>query len=383
MITQLTPEQESLIYSHREEWKDLFWKTNNPNKDNITKSIEWLYEFSGLKKPFVWFCDSPLMCQLMANILNANGLDNVLANVWNNVWNNVSDNVSANVRANVRANVSDNVWDNVRDNVSDNVSDNVWDNVLANVSDNVRANVRDNVSDNVRANVWDNDFKYYETGYYGDISDYGWLSFYDYFYKNNIINIPNNIKENFKNYINLAKSGVFSMIQLDGLCIVSINNCLKKYIEIRGEKRLHSEDSPALAWQDGYKIYALYGVIFDYKLWSKVTNGDITFREVMAIENIEQRYAALRLLNPDKIIQEANAVLVDTGKKQSGYNGDVNKLYKLTIDDVDTTFLRYSCPSTGRVYMKFVPNDHTKADEAQAWSFQLGIKEYELLSIEK
>lgn len=46
------------------------------------------------------------------------------------------------------------------------------------------------------------------------------------------------------------------------------------------------------------------------------------------------------------------------------------------IHDRTVKLLKYECPSTGRVYTKFVPFEFEKADEAQAWSFQIELKEY-------
>ena len=45
-------------------------------------------------------------------------------------------------------------------------------------------------------------------------------------------------------------------------------------------------------------------------------------------------------------------------------------------------FLKYTCPSTGRVYTSFVLNIFDDADEAMAWKLSITPRDYALLKIE-
>jgi len=71
-LEKLTPEQENLISVVRDEWLNSIFAPEGPaplDKEKCEDGIEWLYKITGLEKPIIFFLDSPLGCQLAANIL--------------------------------------------------------------------------------------------------------------------------------------------------------------------------------------------------------------------------------------------------------------------------------------------------------------------------
>jgi hypothetical protein len=107
-LEKLTKKQEELIPIVRQEWLDLFYKNKGEiNKELCKKQIGWLYkEFLNLPHPFVWFCDSPLMTQMIINLLN---IPKDGANLGANLWANLRDNLWANLGDNLRDNLGDNL----------------------------------------------------------------------------------------------------------------------------------------------------------------------------------------------------------------------------------------------------------------------------------
>lgn len=130
--------------------------------------------------------------------------------------------------------------------------------------------------------------------------------------------------------------------------------------------------------------------------------NDMTFKEILALENIEQRRAALRIFGEERLIEESGAILLDTGTHNQ-------QLYVIpeSVGAFDTAafYLKYNCPSTGRLYVSGVapdlfvntrfrvrpmnwPHDpradlewrgknHTGwADKAMAWKFHMTPEEY-------
>lgn len=75
--------------------------------------------------------------------------------------------------------------------------------------------------------------------------------------------------------------------------------------------------------------------------------------DILRLDNIEQRMAALRIFGAEKLIEEAGAKLVN--KSSRG-----NELYLIPKErklfDEDAYFLKYQCVSTGRIYVSGVPN---------------------------
>jgi hypothetical protein len=170
---------------------------------------------------------------------------------------------------------------------------------------------------------------------------------------------------------------IFTMIQLDGMCLVSRH---PKHIKRDNRNNLHCEEGYAIEFNDGYGQHYLWGVFFDKKLYKQVTGGKMTFKKVMAIENIEQRMAALKILDADKLLKGTKAKLVD--KSERG-----NSLYIVKgLFKTDAYFLRYSCPSTGRVYISGIEpkfaSENPKADNCMAFKFNLSINDYNSLKSE-
>ena len=157
----------------------------------------------------------------------------------------------------------------------------------------------------------------------------------------------------------LMKLGIFSMIQLKGLCIVS-----EMPTEVRRESmentRLHSTESPAVKFADGYEVYRLWGVRFEKDIFDKVTSGQMPAKEVVNLENIEQRMAALRLLGAEKILSDLDSRLEH---EEGGY-----QLYSVHNMTQRVEYaLKYKCPTTAREYVSFVrPEVGEKKDAIHA-----------------
>ena len=332
-VEKLTLEQEAAIPDYIKSWIDRLDKSAKLDREAATQGAKWLYKFCKLKEPLVVFVSSPMAAQIAA------GLFKNLAQVRAQVW--------AQVRDQVWAQVGAQVWDQV------------WDQVWAQVRDQVRAQVRGQ--------------ELFSFCSYGSFcSDAHWIAFYRYFQKFNVCKIENDAFESFSK---LIETNVYDVIQLDGAYI----GC-EMPIEVHrdSQHRLHSTGGMAIKWSDGWGIYSLWGVTFDKELFDKVTNRQITAKEVLTLKNIEQRMAALRFLGAESVIEAAESALLNESSKG-------NKLYSLSgITDQKEYALRYKCPSTGREYVSFVdPMIGAKkdADLAMAWKFNLSKEEY--LSIEK
>lgn len=139
---------------------------------------------------------------------------------------------------------------------------------------------------------------------------------------------------------------------------------------IDNNNRFHSEEAPAIRWKGGKEFYFLHGVKFNKKLWEKVLSKSLSFKQIIRIDNIEQRMIALKYMDVDELLQGANALKLDETERG-------NELFVVPKEsdlfDEATYFLRYSCPSTGRVYLKGVRPEYGKshdADLCQASTFQ-------------
>jgi ribosomal 30S subunit maturation factor RimM len=144
-------------------------------------------------------------------------------------------------------------------------------------------------------------------------------------------------------------------------------------VRLNEKKQLHNLNGYALKFADK-KTYWIEGVKFNKDLWQKVVDKKMSFKEIMKLENIEQRMVALKMMDAEKLLKESNAKLLD--KSERG-----NELYLIeNVFSQPAYFLKYKCPSTGRVYISGIdPNVAKKnpnADYCQSWKMGISIDEY-------
>ena len=97
-IEELTSLQQNQLIKCREEFLKWGLCCEPANKELAIKSITKMYSLIRKKTPYFWFCDSPLMIQLVMYIIK-----HVKIEKGDNLWDNLGDNLGANLR--------DNLWD--------------------------------------------------------------------------------------------------------------------------------------------------------------------------------------------------------------------------------------------------------------------------------
>ena len=361
-IEKLTPEQVELMYQVRDEWLDRFFSCKTElNKEECIKGINWMYQLAGYKNPIVIFVDSPMACQYavgyLKNIFNSGVLAKVISPAQ------VGAQVRDQVRDQVGAQVWDQVWDQVRAQVGAQVWAQVWDQVgaqvWAQVGDQVRAQVWDQVRDQVRAQVRDQVREWVAPSYYGNASDFGWVSWADYYQRIGI-----SILDKFNNFKDFMKSGSYEMIQLNGFCIVSK---LPVKIVRNTDNRLHNPIGPAIQFADGYKLYFINGRSLPSWIWEKAESGEITRQMFLNETNAEIKGGIYEVLGQKKMMDLLGAKEVDT-RKIVHKNGDIETVTLLKTEDVfeeidnqPFAWVKMVCPSTGTQYLQGVEPHHTDA----------------------
>jgi hypothetical protein len=238
---------------------------------------------------------------------------------------------------------------------------------------------------------------------YGDVSDYDWTAFYDFFKEIN--HLQKN--ENFEKWLEYCDANIYYCIQCSAHCAICP---MPMFVKRDSQNRMHCEDGKAIKWADGWGIYVLNGIRFDRKnqeeLYWKIVRKELTLPEILRIEDIDQRAIALKYCNPKKIIEDlgSNAILLDEATKLASYlkHGSVEfdgeyavvkdneiinttlsyKLYKISIPDVfdtDEYMLVYPHASIPELsYWKGVEPEVGKlgAIEAIASSHNMTLDEY-------
>ena len=393
MLEKLTEEQEKLMLQTRDEWINLFFD-NVKNQKGIDKTmfedgIEWLYtDLLHKPNPKVVYCDSWLSCLLTIAILKDKKLNKLIkdklgSSVEASVWSSVEDSIRDSVGASVGASIRDSVWDSVRDSVWDSVGasirdsvwDSVWDSVRDSVwdsvGDSVGASIRDSVGDSVGASirdsvwpsVWDsvkNIFHSYSS--YIGLSNYGRISFYDFFEK---INILDNF--NFKQYKKILKSGVFNAYEFDN-CVFAIQPPI--YVELNSQGRLHSTSTAAVKFRDGSSYYFINGR--PIPKWVVENKDSIIKDQFLQEKNLDIKGAIYEVLGAEGIINLLGAEITDTNTIHHA-NGDIETVELLKtketfpeLGDDPMAWVKMTCPSTGTNYLVGVDPQYNDAIEAIA-----------------
>ena len=180
----------------------------------------------------------------------------------------------------------------------------------------------------------------------------------------------------FNRFRNILKLGIWSAFFFENVAILTMTPSKVLHDD---RNRLHSVTEPAIQFRDGYSICCIHDTKFDEKIFYDLTQRKIPVKDILQLENIEQRYVALEYYGFENILDELNARLIDESPRG-------NKLYEIGFEvgrkRVTTKFLKYSCPSTERNYGSFVKPEITRADQAMAWKHNCTEKEYEVLRIE-
>ncbi|HEU4582670.1 MAG TPA: hypothetical protein VFS67_30645, partial [Polyangiaceae bacterium] len=241
----------------------------------------------------------------------------------------------ASVGASVRASVWASVWDSV------------WDSVWASVGDSVRDSVGDSVWDSV----------------YGS-HDAGWLAFYAFFRE---VTGLTEQTEPLGGLTELAQAAGWALAHA-GLCWVSERHSTLRKNE-RG--RLHSTDGPAVAYPDGWEIYAVDGVRVPAN-WI-TDRASLTPQLALGQKNVELRRAAVELLGWHSILSQLQSREIDTDP-----NPQIGQLLEVDLPEAPRSrFLKVEC-GTRRTFALPVPPEMATAREANAWTYGLSKDELQL-----
>ena len=295
-ITKLTPEQEARFGEFIEKWTAIGLSTDPANRAEAERGVKLAYEIAGLTPPriIVW-CTSPLSMILTHSVVAQ---------------------VGAQVGAQVVAQVGAQVWAQV--------GAQVWEQVGEQVGAQVRAQRR--------------------ASGYGQ-HDANWLGFFDYF--NVVLNLSSETK---------ALAGLWLIAKNAGWWLPCANVCFiserHNILKRDTQGRLHSENSIACGYPDGWGVYAWHGVRVTEQIIMQPDT--ITAQQILDRDNAEVRRVMLtRYRHCEQITCELSGEalwLQDIGMKPISENEYGAVYLKIFEDDEPLCYVRVIDPSTGRVY---------------------------------
>jgi hypothetical protein len=165
-------------------------------------------------------------------------------------------------------------------------------------------------------------------------------------------------------------------------------------VKIDDQNRFHSEVTPAIGWKGGREIFYLQGQDFEKPIWDKLVSRKFDIKDLMKLEDADQRAVAIRLVKPEALLEQLKAKHINTGKKGtrlyevSNFAEKVGKLlsedYEATDSDTEYCMVMDD-PFTDRVFLEWVEPSLGKladADLCQAKAFSITKKQYLEMELE-
>ena len=425
MKTKLTKAERELMQEVRDEWIGRFNRLEF-DEDKTKELINYIYELSGLEKPKIITLSSPMGCQLAANMLSkmseveskvwsevwseveseirskveskvwSKVLSEVRSEVWSKVWSEVWSKVWSKVESKVRSEVwskvgsevgsevRSEVWSKVKSEIRSKVESKVWSKVRSKVRSEVESKVWSKVLSEVRSEVWSKvwskvrskvklEVRCFYPFYYGDVSCFFWVSFYDFFTRIGTIN-----NKKFNKYCKLIKNAPFYIIGVDeGYCFISK---LPKKLIRNHNGQMDSKNEPAIQFADGYCQYYVKGVSFDKELWTKAFKTGMTAKEILSVKNAEQKAILIEHYGYENIIKELDVQVIESRIRDNKFTGKKNikeELIEFEIHKgIKLRALRLDDHSQDKTYIIGVPRTMKTVLEALAWMFPVEGKNY-------
>jgi hypothetical protein len=354
-IDSMTPEQEAVLVSYRQEWLDIGRSTQPIDLIEVEQAITDLYEIVlDRPKPAIVYCQSPWQLCVMPEVFKELGKfegENLGTNLETNLWTNLRTNLDTNIWTNLRTNLDTNIWTNLWTNLDTNLRTNLWTNLRTNLRTNLVTNLRTNLGTNLETNLWTNldtniwtnlwtnlrtnldtnlrtnlrtnletnlwtnlRTNAYNNNYYwlfqGSWGLY-WLAFYEFPDKFIKPMFSDEDRKKMQAAIRVAKC-LAGFVVYDGICFVS-ERPTKLTLDDQG--RLHNETGPALEYFDGYYLYSWHGTRIDNP---DIIEKPITIGQIEAEQNAEIKRIMMERFGWSNYLQESKAELIDQYIDQLG-----------------------------------------------------------------
>ncbi len=223
--------------------------------------------------------------------------------VWKQVWQQVEHQVEQQVEQQVGQQVRQQVEQQVRQQVRQQVSKQVWQQVEQQVRQQVRQQVGQQVGQQVRQQV-EQQVRHFVYPYFDGQLISSYFAFYNFI--NEVLGIKYTVQDKYNWYQKTSEVGL--IYPLENICVISDRPseiCMKNGL-------LHSENSAAISYTDGFSVYCLNGIRMkpEYVL----TPADkIPIESVLKEENVDVRRELLRKVGIKRFKEQGKVLEIWNG----------------------------------------------------------------------
>lgn len=152
------------------------------------------------------------------------------------------------------------------------------------------------------------------------------------------------------------------------------------------QNRLHCEDGPAVAYPDGWGVYAWHGT----RVPAALINGEWTTDDILRESNAEVRRCAIEKIGWPEFVKQAKLKKVGRSQQDPGNPGFMLTLYDVPEQIFETAIRVLLCTNgtierdgTRRKFGLTVPATVQTPIEAAAWGYNLTADEYKRLQVRR
>ena len=274
---ELTVQEKTLMDNITKEYLELICMPIN--KPEAEKGVDFLYSLAGFSAPKKVFVESPLSAQYIYNMISV-CIDN-----------------DAKVRKFKTVVTSE--------------KDEVWDKTLAIFLETFADDLNgyaDRAENYLKENCYKNRDMIVSTSWNGNISDAGYVAYYQFYIENGTTETTENF-EKMKAYL---KSGIYDCIQLQDICIVISH---PNDVKTDSEGRLHSEEGFAIKFNDSHSLCFWHGLQVPSKLifFKELINKE----DLNAVENVEIKRAFQEVLGEKRFFELLDVELINESTDRS------------------------------------------------------------------
>jgi hypothetical protein len=318
MITKLSKEQEAKMPLYVEKWTKIGLSTEPTNKERATKNVSEYYKIVGLNPPQkVVFGSSPFVSATVVNLFTNQQFVEDLGK---------KQTKKPKGKLNLDEKIVASILNMVKE-ISEKDTNTCLNAILKNLKPS--SNWTNSL---VGGNLWA-----------------GWQAFYDYF--DSELNIPG--CEKIRPTLALSQD-VGYIFPFEKVCILT---CKPKTLKLKNG-RMHSDEGPALEYEDGFKIFTLNGVTMPEEIMGR-PKEQVSASEILELKNAEQRMQGMKYLGLGKFFKELNSKVLDT---KGGY-----ELLLVELQGEMCEHLKMVNPSTGEIHLEGVKPGIKTVDEALAY----------------
>ncbi|MGF1934028.1 MAG: DUF6745 domain-containing protein [Nostoc sp. ChiQUE02] len=320
----LTPEQHALISRYREKWQHIGLSTERINQQHAKDAVRAIYTVLRLNEPEIIIVDSPNAAfEYIWNLLQVGSHtilgDAIDSSYWSRIYSNLQSELLVRLPVNLQTNLHslfDNHLAKEYATLLQKHLENQWKQVFSQHLGKGDRNLLKNIFSSCRKPE-----SLIAGGSYFDFCIYG-LNYHQF--KNKVVILEEFVK-------NCGWTFFFKNI-----AIISNHSTT---ISIDSNNHLHTEDTPAIAFADGYSLYAQHGKT-----------------------RLERTRQPIDDIGWARFLEKINAVEIDSWEEYR-----LLRIVKQQINVQTMQFLKATNPNTGEVRVSRVPLRIASAIEAVHW----------------